>query len=228
MSFSSFEYNQTQGLEIAEILHARKELSVRRGMADALPALFRHTGWHAVPFLQSMLKDDDESVLAAASASVGQLKSLDEDLWAKHLASLMRHDVPVVRRNIVLNLRDYVEAFPEDSLQIIPALWNDGDEVVQARLRELLMRMDEIHPDRFSKHLPLLKPERLEALWMTMDARRAERSQLWKDWLSGQGPLPNPVEFIKEIHRSSGTVPEQLPNLEDALNTLDSSGDGDQ
>ena len=85
------------------------------------------------------------------------------------------------------------------------------------------MRMDEIHPDRFSKHLPLLKPERLEALWMTMDARRAERSQLWKDWLSGQGPLPKPVVFIKEIHYSSGTVPEQLPNLEDALNALDSS-----
>ena len=223
-----FEYNQTQGLEIAEILHAREELSVRRGMADALPAIFRHTDRHAVPFLESMLKDDDESVLAAASASVGHLKSLDEDLWVKHLASLMRHDVPVVRRNIVLNLRDYVEAFPEDSLQIIPALWNDGDEVVQARLRELLMRMDEIHPNQFSKHLPLLKPERLEALWMTMDARRAGRSQLWKDWLSGQGPLPNPVEFIKEIHRSSGTVPEQLPNLEDALNALDSSVDGDQ
>ena len=139
-------------------MHERKELLIRRGMADVLTRIFRRTGWKAVPFLDEMLEDEDESVLAAASATVGDLKFLDEDVWADRLVSLLDHDVAIVRRNIVLSLRDYVEAYPDDERQIIPSLWNDGDEVVQIRLRELLMRMDEIHPDRFAKNLPLLKP----------------------------------------------------------------------
>ena len=215
------EYDQTQGLEVAQRLHKREELLIRRGMADVLTRIFRRTGWKAVPFLDEMLMDEDESVLAAASATVGDLKFLDEDVWADRLASLLNHDVAIVRRNIVLSLRDYVEAYPDDVREIIPALWNDGDEVVQARLRELLMRMDEIHPDRFAKNLPLLKPDRLEALWMTMDARREGRSQQWKDWLAEEGSLPEPIAPVQEIHQSSGEAPEELPNLDDALDMLD-------
>jgi len=215
------EYDQEQGLGVAKILHQRKELLLRRGMADVLTRIFRRTGWEAVPFLDEMLLDDDESVLAAASATVGDLKFLDEDVWADRLVSLLHHEVPIVRRNIVLSLRDYVETYPDDERQIIPALWNDGDEVVQIRLRELLMRMDEIHPDRFSKHLGLLKPDRLEALWMTMDARREGRSQRWKDWLSGEGPLPESIAPIQDVHQSTGEAPDELPELSDALDMLD-------
>ena len=215
------EYDQEQGLNVAKILHGREELLLRRGMADVLTRIFRRTGWEAVPFLDDMLKDEDESVLAAASATVGDLKFLDEDVWADRLASLLEHDVPIVRRNIVLSLRDYVEAYPDDVREIIPSLWNDGDEVVQIRLRELLMRMDEIHPQRFAKHLPLLKAERLEALWMTMDARRQGRSQLWNDWLSNDGPLPESIVPVQDVHQSTGEAPEELPDLDDALNMLD-------
>ena len=215
------EYDQSQGLSVAQRLHQRKELLLRRGMADVLTRIFRRTGWEAVPYLDAMLMDDDESVLAAASATVGDLKFLDEDVWADRLASLLDHDVAIVRRNVVLSLRDYVETYPDDTREIIPTLWNDGDEVVQIRLRELLMRMDEIHPDRFSKHLPLLKPERLEALWMTMDARREGRSQAWKNWLTDSGPLPEPIAPVQEVHQSSGEAPDELPNLDDALDMLD-------
>ena len=149
------------------------------------------------------------------------MKFLDQDVWADRLVSLLTHEVPVVRRNIVLSLRDYVETYPNDERQIIASLWNDGDEVVQIRLRELLMRMDEIHPDRFSKHLPLLKADRLNALWMTMDARREGRSQQWKNWLSKEGPLPEPIVQLQEIHQSTGDAPENLPELNDALDMLD-------
>jgi hypothetical protein len=215
------EFDEEQGLQVAKRLHERKELLIRRGMADVLTRIFRRTGWKAVPFLDEMLEDEDESVLAAASATVGDLKFLDGDVWADRLVSLLDHDVAIVRRNIVLSLRDYVEAYPDDERQIIPSLWNDGDEVVQIRLRELLMRMDEIHPDRFAKNLPLLKPERLEALWMTMDARRKGRSQQWKDWLTDEGTLPEPIVAIQEIHQSTGEAPDELPDVDDALNMLD-------
>ena len=215
------EFDEEQGLQVAQRLHERKELLIRRGMADVLTRIFRRTGWKAVPFLDEMLEDEDESVLAAASATVGDLKFLDEDVWADRLVSLLDHDVAIVRRNIVLSLRDYVEAYPDDERQIIPSLWNDGDEVVQIRLRELLMRMDEIHPGRFAKNLPLLKPERLEALWMTMDARRKGRSQQSKDWLRNEGTLPEPIVATQEIHQSTGEAPDELPDVDDALNMLD-------
>ena len=81
--------------------------------------------------------------------------------------------------------------------------------------------MDEIHPDRFAKNLPLLKPERLEALWMTMDARRKGRSQQWKDWLRNEGTLPEPIVATQEIHQSTGEAPDELPDVDDALNMLD-------
>ena len=73
------EFDEEQGLQVARRLHERKELLIRRGMADVLTRIFRRTGWKAVPFLDEMLEDEDESVLAAASATVGDLKFLDGD-----------------------------------------------------------------------------------------------------------------------------------------------------
>ena len=56
---------------------------------------------------------------------------------------------------------------------------------------------------------------------MTMDARREGRSQQWKDWLAEEGSLPEPIAPVQEIHQSSGEAPEELPNLDDALDMLD-------
>jgi hypothetical protein len=215
------ENDQERGLAIAKILHERKELLLRRSMADVLTRLFRRVGWDAVPFLDSMLQDEDESVLAASSATVGDLKFLDENVWADRLQELHNHHAAIVRRNVVISLRDYVERFPEDERNLIPSLWNDGDEVVQIRLRELLMRMDEIDPMRLSKHIPLLREDRLQALWDSMDARRIDRSDLWKSWLAGKSEVPDPIEVLSDIHVSSGEEPTELPNLDDALDMLD-------
>ena len=56
---------------------------------------------------------------------------------------------------------------------------------------------------------------------MTMDARREGRSQQWKNWLSKEGPLPEPIVQLQEIHQSTGDAPENLPELNDALDMLD-------
>ena len=168
-----------------------------------------------------MLQDEDDSVLAASSATVGDLKFLDENVWADRLVELHSHEASIVRRNIVISLRDYVERFPEDERKLIPSLWNDGDEVVQIRLRELLMRMDEIDPKRLSKHIPLLREDRLQSLWDSLDARRSERSMVWKQWLAGESEVPEPIEVLTDTHVSSGEEPTELPNLDDALDMLD-------
>ena len=149
------------------------------------------------------------------------MKFLDENVWADRLQELHGHNSSIVRRNIVISLRDYVQQFPEDERKLIPSLWNDGDEVVQIRLRELLMRMDEIDPVRLSKHIPLLREDRLQALWDSMDARRDERSALWRKWLAGESEVPEPIEILSETHVSSGEEPTELPNLDDALDMLD-------
>jgi hypothetical protein len=81
--------------------------------------------------------------------------------------------------------------------------------------------MDEIDPKRLSKHIPLLHEDRLQSLWDTMDARRSERSDLWKKWLAGESEVPEPIEILTEIHISSGEEPTELPDLNDALDMLD-------
>ena len=54
-----------------------------------------------------------------------------------------------------------------------------------------------------------------------MDARREGRSQRWKDWLSGEGPLPESIAPIQDVHQSTGEAPDELPELSDALDMLD-------
>ena len=57
------EYDQNQGLTVAKILHQPGTTPTKR-YGDVLTRIFRRTGWEAVPFLDEMLLDDDESVLA--------------------------------------------------------------------------------------------------------------------------------------------------------------------
>ena len=54
-----------------------------------------------------------------------------------------------------------------------------------------------------------------------MDARRIERSTLWKKWLAGESEVPEPIEILPETHVSSGEEPTELPDLDDALDMLD-------
>ena len=119
-------------------------------MADVLTRLFRRLTWDALPLLDDMLQSDDEGVLAAASATVGDVKYLDKEQWADRLRQLCDHPLPIVRRNLVPNLREYIEFDPSDARGLFHELWKDGDEVVRTRLRELLLRMEEVSPEHFA------------------------------------------------------------------------------
>ena len=218
----AIEFNRDTGLELAQRLHQRKEKLLRRGMADVLTRMFRRLEWDAVPFLNDMLKDEDEGVLAAASATVGDLRFLDSELWADTMAELAVHPLPIVRRNLVPFLRDYIEQYPEDERRLLPLLWQDGDEVVRTRMRELLMRMEEVSPDHFAARLNDFREQgcELEALWEPLTRRRPERSSLWQAWFAGEGdqptsppPTPAPLSDMDD----SG----ELPSLEDAYELLD-------
>ncbi|MCH1528586.1 MAG: hypothetical protein L7S46_02535, partial [Candidatus Poseidoniaceae archaeon] len=188
----AIEYDRDGGLALAQRLHTRTEVLIRRGMADVLTRLFRRLTWDAVPFLEAMLADEDEGVLAAASATVGDLRFLDVEKWADTMAELSNHPLPVVRRNLVPFLRDYLEQYPDDQRRLLPMLWVDGDEVVRTRMRELLMRMEEVAPDHFAARLKDFMAQGcdLEPLWTPLTLRRPERSEAWQAFLRGEGEQP--------------------------------------
>jgi hypothetical protein len=213
----AIEYDRDGGLALAQRLHTRTEVLIRRGMADVLTRLFRRLTWDAVPFLEAMLADEDEGVLAAASATVGDLRFLDVEKWADTMAELSNHPLPVVRRNLVPFLRDYLEQYPDDQRRLLPMLWVDGDEVVRTRMRELLMRMEEVAPDHFAARLKdfIAQGCDLEPLWTPLTLRRPERSEAWQAFLRGEGEQP--------------TLPERPPVSDNILDgDIDEDNEIDQ
>ena len=213
----AIEYDRDGGLALAQRLHTRTEVLIRRGMADVLTRLFRRLTWDAVPFLEAMLADEDEGVLAAASATVGDLRFLDVEKWADTMAELSNHPLPVVRRNLVPFLRDYLEQYPDDQRRLLPMLWVDGDEVVRTRMRELLMRMEEVAPDHFAARLKDFMAQGcdLEPLWTPLTRRRPERSEAWQAFLRGEGEQP--------------TLPERPPVSDNILDgDIDEDNEIDQ
>ena len=213
----AIEYDRDGGLALAQRLHTRTEVLIRRGMADVLTRLFRRLTWDAVPFLEAMLADEDEGVLAAASATVGDLRFLDVEKWADTMAELSNHPLPVVRRNLVPFLRDYLEQYPDDQRRLLPMLWVDGDEVVRTRMRELLMRMEEVAPDHFAARLKDFMAQGcdLEPLWTPLTLRRTERSEAWQAFLRGEGEQP--------------TLPERPPVSDNILDgDIDEDNEIDQ
>lgn len=216
------EGDKDSGLECIRVLNSREDLLTRRAMADVLTRMFRRITTDAIPLLNSMLEDKDESVLAAASATVGDLRFLDKEMWANKILELCDHHSQIVRRNLVYTIRDYLEEFSDDSRGIIPKLWGGGDEVVLTRLRELLMRMDEVDADRFAITVRSLEHLNLEGLWSPMKIRNEERATQWQMWLAGEVEQPSTPESV-HVHVSDMTEGE-LPDLSDALDTLDDMG----
>ena len=143
-------------------------------------------------------------------------------MWADKILELCDHHSQIVRRNLVYTIRDYLEEYSEDNRGIIPKLWADGDEVVLTRLRELLMRMDEVDADRFASTIRSLDGLDIDGLWAPMKIKNEERVNQWQNWLSGDGEQPTSPEPV-EIHVSDMTEGE-LPDLSDALDTLDDMG----
>ena len=139
-------------------------------------------------------------------------------MWADKIDELCNHPSKIVRRNLVYTIRDYLEEFSDDSRGIIPKLWEDGDETVLTRLRELLMRMDEVDADRFATTLRSLDGLDIEGLWGPMRIKNEERVIQWQQWIVGEAEQPITPER-PEIHVSDMTEGE-LPELDDESKRL--------
>ncbi len=213
------------GREALKRLSTRDEGLVKRALADVLTRMFRRIGWDAVPYLEDMLKSKDETVLAAASVTAGDLRFLDEQKFTDMLQHLSKHDLPIVRRNLVPHLREYIRIHPDDDKGVIAALWIDGDEVVAARLRELLMRLEEVDPTSFSRYLNRLRSESKEALdrlFEILKIRKPDVCEKWRQHLEEGAPPPAETPENVESKPSTSNLEIELPELVDALSILDS------
>ena len=130
------------------------------------------------------------------------------------------HPVPVVRRNVVIGLRDYISARPEDEVGLLPKAWSDGDEVVRTRLRELLLRMDEVDPEHLARVWERVSEGR-DLLFDAIDARRPGRADAWRAWLASEGPMPEALVAEPVAPAPSDGEAADLPNLDEALDVLD-------
>lgn len=213
------EGDKDSAKECIRILHSRDDLLTRRAMADVLTRLFRRLEGDAIPLLNEMLEDDDENVLAAASATIGDLRFIDKEMWANKIRELCDHESKLVRRNLVHTIRDYLEEFSSDERQIIPKMWGEGDEVVLTRLRELLIRMAEIDADRFAVTIKSLEHLDIESLWAPMKIRNEQLTLEWQQWLEGKAEQPKTPEPV-QVHVSDMNEGE-LPDVADALAKLD-------
>jgi|TARA_B100001540_G_scaffold65548_1_gene58897 hypothetical protein len=190
------EADLATGLKLLEKLSNREEVNVQRGLADVLTRLFRRIEWKALPYLEKMLLSNDKTVLAAASSTVGDIRFLDEGLFGDKLSELSTHSEIIVRRNLVSHLRNYITIFPEDERGIFSTLWLDGDEVLAIRLRELLLRLDEVNTECFALIIKKIHSENassLQPLWEVLDVRRKDRTIQWKKYLDEDGKLPGPI-----------------------------------
>ena len=82
--------------------------------------------------------------------------------------------------------------------------------------------MDEVDADRFAITVRSLEHLNLEGLWSPMKIRNEERATQWQMWLAGEAEQPSTPESV-HVHVSDMTEGE-LPDLSDALDTLDDMG----
>ncbi|GIR33910.1 MAG: hypothetical protein CM15mP47_1360 [Methanobacteriota archaeon] len=135
---------------------SRSDLMVRRAMADVLTRLFRRLSVDALPFYRQLKSDDDPDVLAAVSTTSSDLRFLDVEMWADDLFELSKHSLPIVRRNLVPSLRITLRHF-QTIQEMLPILWQDGDELVRTRMRELLVKMSDVSTEQFAARITDLK-----------------------------------------------------------------------
>ena len=84
------------------------------------------------------------------------------------------------------------------------------------------MRMDEVDADRFAATPRSLEGLDIEGLWGPMRVKDEDRVTQWQQWLVGKADQPITAES-PEILVSDMTEGE-LPELDDALETLDDLG----
>ena len=192
-----FELDEQAAQVVLISVRMRGDLQVRRALAEVLPALLRVLGSDALHLLDELLADPEVDIQLAAASALRQLAVLSPQEITSRLAVLAEHGDVRMRRLLAQTvLRDYIELHPDDEHGILVKFWLEQDDVSRARVRELLIRQQAVHPAGFSSVASnILDADEagLDDLWATLEVRDADRVQAWRGQLTGEGPLPAPT-----------------------------------
>ncbi len=191
------EVSQDSGLLVLTALQTRQESCVQIAISDILPSLLRASFDEGIALVDYLAKSNDISARSASVSSLKELASIDSDAFLQRIKLPSQDSDKGIKRLFVQScLRDYLELDPYDSQEIFVPLWVENDEVAGIRMRELLLRMQDVNTESFAtiaNKITSCAPESLAKFWEVFAIRNEERAESWKYYLSGNGAMPEPL-----------------------------------
>ena len=166
-------------------------------ISDILPSLLRASFDEGIALVDYLAKSNDISARSASVSSLKELASINSDAFLQRIKLPSQDSDRGIKRLFVQScLRDYLELDPYDSQEIFVPLWVENDEVAGIRMRELLLRMQDVNTESFAtiaNKITSCAPESLAKFWEVFAIRNEERAESWKYYLSGNGAMPEPL-----------------------------------
>ena len=191
------EVSKESGLLVLTALQTRQEPLVHIAISDILPSLLRASMSEGVSLIDYLAKSKDVGPRSASVSALKELANIDSEEFIKRIKKPSNDPEISIRRLFVqCCLRDYLELDPEDSMDIFVPLWIEDDEVAGIRMRELLLRMQDVNIDSFSviaKKIANVSPNSMTKFWDVLKIRNKERERIWKLYLFENGPPPEPL-----------------------------------
>ena len=191
------EVNPESGLLVLTALQTRLEPHVSFALADILPSLLRTSLEVGLAALDQLANSEDPGARSAGTAALKELATIDSEAFLSRIKKSATDEDPGIRRLFIQTcLRDYLELDRIDSLDILVPLWLEDDEVAGIRMRELLLRMQDVDIESFAiigKMIHTKSATSLEKFWSVLEVRNHERALAWKTHIIDQGPIPEPL-----------------------------------
>jgi hypothetical protein len=147
--------------------------------------------------LDQLANSEDSGARSAGTAALKELATIDSGAFLSRIKKSATDEDPGIRRLFIQTcLRDYLELDRIDSQDILIPLWLEDDEVAGVRMRELLLRMQDVDTESFAiigKLIHTKSANSLDKFWSVLEVRNHERAVAWKAHIIGQGPIPEPL-----------------------------------
>jgi len=191
------EVSRHSGLLVLTALQTRQEPCVKMAISDILPSLLRVSPEEGISLVDFLAKSDDIGARSASVSALKELANINSDAFLQRIKKPAQDSEKTVKRLFVQTcLRDYLELDPSDSQKIFVPLWIENDEVAGIRMRELLLRMQDVNTQSFTiiaNKITSEAPDSLKKFWDVLAIRNEERAKAWKHYLSGNGTIPEPL-----------------------------------
>ena len=186
------------GRVVLTLLRRRDDAFTSRALSDVLPAISRVSPKDALSVIDYLSSSESEDSRTAAVSALREISLIHPESFLERIVPLANDGSDRVRRMVVQAcVRPYLELDNGDSRGLVVGLWNKRDEVTTSRLREMFLRMQQIHPAAFAgvaSRILVNDDSELDEVWDVLNVRNQQRCESWKVHLSGDGELPDPMD----------------------------------